>query len=90
MTGSLQRLFGSRAKRTVSSEHNTDETPVVSEADTFRPAAPRVDSSQWSLIGDGKAGKPDSEEPGPWPIGKTVGEAFDGRGVLGRGGMGLV
>jgi 16S rRNA (guanine966-N2)-methyltransferase len=38
-----------------------------------------------------RAGAPATEGGiGPWPIGKTVAEMFQIRGVLGRGGMGVV
>lgn len=87
MTGFFQRLLGGRKQPAGGDPAQGRSTVKVSravESETHvRP------SEGFSSVAERKGGR-DGKDAGPWFIGKTVGEIYQIRGVLGRGGMGIV
>ena len=84
MAGFLKRLLGGKDKHGANVAGGTKKVdkPVVTgkHVQTFK-----------SLKSSKAQGSPRQEgDTGPWYIGKTVADIFEIRGVLGRGGMGIV
>jgi len=84
MTGFLKRLFSGK-----------DKNGADVAGGTKRINKPAVTDKHVQSLQSFRTSKPrGSEEPdtdtGPWYIGKTVADIFEIRGVLGRGGMGIV
>ncbi|MFO7905339.1 MAG: protein kinase domain-containing protein [Planctomycetota bacterium] len=88
MAGSFKRVFGKRGE--VPSGDDSGgwiRTHKASPADTSGERVEPVLESNWIRPADRESAEGDT---GPWFVGKTVGEIFEIRGVLGRGGMGIV
>ena len=63
----------------------TDRTERAPAASLSHPRVQAISSGRMSAPREDRAA-----DTGPWHIGKTVAEMFEIRGVLGRGGMGIV
>jgi len=89
MPGFLRQVFGGR--RTADSSPDAEATSTVrdsAEAESASRLKPIASEQFTAPGGRRRASQPD--DTGPWFIGKTVGEIYQIRGVLGRGGMGIV
>jgi len=89
MAGFLQRILGG-GKRAASSNAAKDRnTFKAARAVESEARVETICSGQFKSAAQGKCGR-EEKDNGPWFIGKTVGEIFQIRGVLGHGGMGIV
>jgi len=85
MAGFFKTLFGKGKK--AADEPRADDTKKASEvAESGARVVPEPSAPKDSVRKNKRA----AEDPGPWFVGKTVAEIFEIRGVLGRGGMGIV
>jgi serine/threonine protein kinase len=89
MASFFRRLFGG-GKRPAGGEAARGRSTI--QASRVVESEARVEtirSDQFKSVA-GRKGAPEEKDTAPWFIGKTVGEIYQIRGVLGRGGMGIV
>lgn len=89
MAGLLARLLGRRGAPSVAGhKEDAGETKKASQVKVSEDHLHTIHSGRFSSFAEPKQ-VPADEDTGPWFVGKTVGEIYQIRGVLGRGGWGL-
>jgi len=88
MAGLFRRLLGMGKK--AEEDHVADRDTQAVKASQVAPSDSRVKTIRSEEMDSVEKNKRSLDDISPWHIGKTVGEIFEIRGVLGHGGMGIV